>query len=712
MRTIVAGLNDQVDFFQLIQQIIQNQNPQQALQTIVSNIKIHMMADVCSLYGFFNQELVLCATEGLNPDSIGKIRMKPGQGLTGEVFQKKTVVNVKDVSKDKRNLIFADAQEDPYYSYLGIPLTLQNETIGVLTLQTREPRIFSPIEISVITTILQQISPLLARLVGQKFSSKKDSYSHDILSGQILSAGFGKGMPLFPEIYDVHNFIPVTSTDIAAEIQRYRQAHRQISHDLETAAANQKKILGEDLSTIFDAHRLMLADRAFHQKNIQRIEAGLTVESAIALTANSLIQTLEKSQNSLFTEKTTDIRDLASRLLLYLSADFSGHKDTGEDFILIVNELLPSQIFFLDLNRLKGIVVENGSPTSHAVILATALNLPVLKISGAHNKVPDGRILYLDAHSGLLYCDPPANIRQTLEDQHVTVSQEYHPVSAFTKNKKEILIGANLGMLAEIPNIKKSGAQFIGLYRTEFPFMIRRQWPTVEEQTELYKKVLTKTGIPVTFRTLDIGYDKQLPYLDHPKEQNPALGWRGIRMSLSHPDIFCGQIEAILLACKAVSKNEQAKEIGKILLPMITHKEELDICLELIQGCEKKTHFKLPVGIMVETPAIALSLETVLQDISFLNIGTNDLVQFLLAADRDNPRLTSCYQYNHPAIRQILNNIIQKAGLANKPVYACGEMAGDPAGLEILLECGVKALSIPSLKIPEIRKKITGIVVN
>lgn len=718
--------------------ILQSHDLDETLNNIVALVARRTAADVCSIYLLDENEttLRLCATRGLSPESVGRVTMELGEGLTGLVVEERRVVATEEAQDHPRYRYFQETGEEQFHSFLGIPLLDRRKTIGVLVIQTREPRSFSPAEISTLSAIAFQVASIVinARLLDFIHQKEQEAQTYALalektrqnlqpaaepqrlsqdgpLRGIVAYPGLASGPAhVMVDTGGFAEFLEEDQVDPEEERQRIEQALEKTRIQTIFLEKRVAERLSADDASIFHTHLMILEDRAFLQRIEAQIEQGHCAAYALKKVVDHYINAFERMDDPYLRERAADMKDIGRRL----AANLSGREDQvlhlKHPGILIAKEVLPSDMAALDHEQILGIVTESGEKNSHAVIMAKALGIPALVgVKGAANSIAPEEKLILDANSGCLYVSPPPAIVEEysrLEEEARLESnrlEEFAQMPAVTCDGTPVVLRANIGLLSDIAIAQRNGAEGVGLYRTEFPYMIRGDFPDREEQYRLYSRVVEGfDGQPVTIRTLDIGGDKGLPYFSPPPEENPFMGWRSVRVSLDNRDIFRTQIEAILMA--------SIHGPVKLLFPMISGVEEIRACREVIAEARHnlstegiKFAGQIPVGVMIEVPAAVTMAAELAKEVDFFALGTNDLIQYMLAADRNNPLVSKYYDPLHPAILRVLHQVAEVAGKQQKGLCLCGEMATDPAHFLLLLGMGIREFSMAAPFIPRIK---------
>jgi phosphotransferase system, enzyme I, PtsP len=718
--------------------IHQSHDLDDTLKNIVTLVSKRMGTEVCSIYLLEDDQetLRLCASKGLSRKSIGKVTMKIGEGLTGLAAEKRQVVAIQEPEKDPRYRYFKETREERFHSFLGIPLFDRKTPIGVLTIQTKEPRKFSSDDISALSTIAFQASSIVinARLLEsiRKNEEEKSIVARELektrqtlldkerpplepkssaLRGTVAYPGLASGPAhVLDNNLGFADALEKGPVDTEKELQKLDltlEKTRIQTLFLEKRVAER---LSQNDAAIFHTHLMILEDRSFIDKLRSEICLGHNVSFSLKKIVDEYIEAFERMDDVYLRERAADIRDIGRRL----QSNLSDHQQTTLQLkcpgILIAQELLPSDMAALDHEKIKGIVTEAGERNSHAVIMAKSLGIPALVgVKGAVKATVPESLVIIDANSGCLYIDPPSHVVEEYHRLEADAGKELHRLEEFrnlpplTSDGRKVTLRANIGLVSDIDIALRNGAEGVGLYRTEFPYMTRGSFPDRNDQYQLYRKVIENfPDYPVTIRTLDIGGDKALPYFNPPKEDNPFMGWRSVRVSLDNLDIFRTQIEAILMAGVHGSV--------KLLFPMISGMEEIRACKDVIEEArenlrKEKIPFAqaMPIGVMIEVPSAVILAPQLAREVDFFALGTNDLIQYMLAADRNNPLVNKYYDPLHPAILQVLNQVAQTARDQGKGLCLCGEMASDPMNFLVLYGMGINEFSMPAPFIPRIK---------
>jgi phosphotransferase system enzyme I (PtsP) len=601
---------------------------------------------------------------------------------------------------------------------MGVPILRAGRVLGVLAIQNRTRRQYSEEEIETLETVAMVLAELAA--------------SGELVSQEELRPG--DGIALLPLRLDGVTFCPGLAKGIAVLHEASLQLQQLVAEDPEREAERLTSALDELHSSIdqllnagdlgqgehfevLETYRLFARDQGWRSRMMEAVQSGLTAEAAVQKVQNDTRARMREVSDPYLRERLSDLDDLANRLLRHLlGAEAPGMRRLPDEAIVVARSMGPAELLDYDRTRLKGLVLEEGSQNAHVAIVARALDIPVIgRCADLMQKVADGDPLVIDGDNEQLFIRPADEILQAFTEsmqQHLIKREGFaalRDLPAETLDGVRIDLHINAGLLLDMPQIAATGAAGIGLYRTEIPFMISHEYPDVVRQTEIYRKAIDGAGdVPVIFRTLDIGSDKVLPYWNRAPEENPAMGWRAIRIALDRPAILRQQLRAML--------NAAAGRRLSIMFPMVTEIAEFDACRRLLEAEVKRCKAagqKLPepllVGAMVEVPALLWQLPELLDRADFLSVGSNDLQQFLFAADRDNPAAAGRYDTLAPAMVRVLTEVARVAAAAGKPFSLCGEMAGDPIAAMALIALGYRSLSMSPPRVLPMRAAIRNL---
>jgi len=692
----------------LIQEVNVARNLEQALAIIVQRIKQIIEADVCSVYlaDSNNDHYVLMATEGLQPEAVGQVRLGAGEGLVGLVAKRAEPLNLDDAPSHPRYRYFPISGEEQFHAFLGVPIIHHREVVGVLVVQRHAKTHFDEDNETLMITMAAQLAGAIAHaevsgdLAGLDNKLESGDSSRALL-GQTGEPGIAIGticvMYPFADIRAIPNRQVENVTD---EIITFNAAINAVKKDMKTLASRLHDKLPTEERALFDVYSLMLDSESFTGVTRSRIEAGNWAPGALRETIEEHEELFNQMEDAYLRERVEDVRDLGRRVLMYLQQNKQEAREFPPNTILVGEEITASMLAEVPSQNLCGVISVRGSSTSHVAILARALGIPaVMGATDLQVGRIDGAEVIADGYSGRVYIKPPEGVRkeyERLRDEETALSEELQALKDLpseTQDGQHVALYVNTGLLSDLTPTRQSGAEGIGLYRTEFPFMVRQRFPGEAEQYEIYRQVLEAFAPrPVVLRTLDVGGDKALPYFPI-QEDNPFLGWRGIRITLDHPEIFLVQVRAMMRASVGLNNLN-------ILLPMISDVSELHDALALVHQAygellEDGVDVAMPkVGVMIEVPSAVYQAGSLSRRVDFLSIGTNDLTQYLLAVDRNNARVAELYDSLHPAVIRAMLQVVESARVHNKPVSVCGEMAGDPAAAILLVGMGIHSLSM------------------
>ena len=748
VRRTAHGLSILEDIGQIISH---SHDLQESLESIVRVVAERMETEVCSLYIFEpkSRALTLWATEGLNRASVGKVRMGIDEGLTGMVLERLEPVMVVDALAHPRYKYFPETGEERYHSFLGVPVLEKKKPLGVLVVQTLRRRRFGGDELRLLKAIAGQVGSIVvqARLSESLQSKEKErkEYRHRMMEAiRRLQAyegspseeegkSAGEERPRHPRLVGLgaspgfgmapaHILRPAVSfdglddlrgEDPAVEWSRFQAAVRESIEQVERLKARMSRRLPEVDTKLFDTHRMMLEDKGFLEKIHVFVSEGLSAETALQRTVDEYVGAFGRMTDRYMKERAIDVRDIGHRLLRNLLGVEEQSRRLAQDVVIVAEELTLSDLAVIEPEHLKGIALATGGVTSHASILAKSFEIPtVVGVDRLLESVQEGDSVIVDGNSGIVYVSPSKDVLgeyERLDREYRAFNlelEEVRELPAITRDGHQVRLDANVGLFGDLNFAREHGAEGVGLYRTEFPFLSYRDFPDEDEQVELYRKVIGEVPSGrVTIRTLDLGADKYPSYLRLAKEENPFLGWRSIRISLEMQDVFKAQLKAIL----------RASAFGevKLLFPMISSLEEVWRAKELLDEAQEELvrdgvafDEDLPVGIMIEVPSAVYQVRELVREVDFLSLGTNDLIQYLLAVDRNNRKVAPLYEPLHPAVLRAIHDVIAAAKAEGKWVGICGEMASDPLCCPVLVGFGIDELSMGPFFIPVIKRLI------
>lgn len=699
----------------IVQEVNTAKNLQETLEIMVNQIQLVMHVDACNVYlcDHNRQVNILMATHGLRVESLGKVRLKLTEGIVGLVRERAEPVNLEDAQTHPNYSAVHDTDEFRFHGFLGVPIIHFRRVIGVLVVRQKEHRKFAEEEVAFLVTLAAQLAGTIVHAIAQGDNS--GIFTRQIKEGKFIEGlagspgiAIGTAVVLYPvsELYSIPNKEP---QNIQREIESFQEAVEAVRQDMQGLADQLAPSLPTEDRALFDVYMLMLKSDSLIKNTIENIKRGNWAPGALRETVNEHSRMFQKMEDSYIRERAGDLEDIARRILLNLQKAEPVRKNFPDRTVLIGEDVSASMLAEVPRENLSAVVSVKGSGSSHVAILCRAMGVPA--VMGADD-LPvsklEGQKIIVDGYVGRVYVAPSEEMlnefyRLAREEEEMSAGLEaLSDLPAVTLDSHHIPLYANTGLLADITPSLNVGAEGIGLYRTEFPFLIRDRFPSEDEQRKIYQQVLeTFSPRPVVLRTLDIGGDKMLPYFPI-KEDNPFLGWRGIRVTLDHPEIFLVQIRAMMRAGAGLDNLH-------ILLPMVSSVGEVDEALKLIhQSYEELLQEEVPVhkpkvGVMIEVPSAVYLAKAFAKRVDFLSIGTNDLTQYILAVDRNNARVASLYDSLEPAVLQALQHVSINAHAFNKPVSVCGEMAGDPAAVLLLMGMGMDSLSMSATSLPRIK---------
>lgn len=695
---------------------------QAKLNTVVEVIGEGLDSEVCSVYLLREGMLELFATRGLAQEAVHVTRMAIGEGLVGTIAGNIETLNLAEAAAHPDFSYRPETGEDRYHSFAGVPIVRRERAVGVLCVQHVDPRRYEEVEIEALQTVAMVLSELIsnAGLVDDEEAALSPQQTGPVrLTGLALVKGLAAGAAVYhqPRITIEH----VMAEDRDAELQRVYLAFDKMREQIDRMASQAEFGVGGEHEEVLETYKMFAYDEGWSRRIIEAIDSGLTAEAAIERVQQRTRMRMRQIDDPLLADRMHDLEDLANRLLRIVSGQMGTAASMGlrQDSILIARNLGPAELLEYDKRRLKGVVLEEGSLTAHVVIVARAMGIPVLgRVRGLRGAVRDGDPLLLDASQGTVTVRPLPAMTEAFEARFAKSKERQaayaalRDVEPFTRCGTRITVLMNAGLRDDMPNLALTGADGVGLFRTEFQFLVSATLPARERQTRLYRDVLEAAGNrPVVFRTVDIGGDKVLPYLRHNDgelEENPAMGWRALRVALEREGLLKVQARALLEAAAGRTLN--------VMFPMVSEPWEFDAARGVFESQReflKKQKKLLPeairYGAMLEVPALAEQLDLIAPRLSFLSIGTNDLTQFLFAADRSHPKLAERYDWLSPAILRFLRRVLLSVAGHNVDVTVCGEMGGRRLEALALLGLGIHRLSITPASVGPIKELVRKI---
>ena len=708
---------------QIVQAFAQEADFAASVRLLANQVRAALDTEVCSIYLFNDARdgYRLAATEGLNTTQIGEVILAHDQGLVGLVGRRAEPLNL-DAAQDHPNFFLVpEIGEEPFNAFLGVPIIHQGRVLGVLVVQQRDTRRFDEGEEAFMVTLSAQLAAVVAhaQAVGDisQLGGKREKDVEGYFRGLAGSPGIGIGTSVV--LHPIANLESVPerlASDITVELTLLDRAVEAVRNDIRGITESFKTSLPQEELALFDAYLHMLDDNALAGDIRERVRLGQWAQGALKQVIREHVARFELMDDPYLKERGSDVKDLGVRVLGYLQRIREKKTQFPRDTILVGEEVTPSMLTSIPAERLRGVVSVRGSGSSHVSILARAMDIPA--VMGAVD-LPgydlEGVPLIVDGHYGEVYTYPS---KERLEDNRARIAEQklfeeeldaLKDLPCITQDGWRVQLWVNIGLSGDITRSLDRGAEGIGLFRTEVPFMSKDRFPTEVEQRAIYREHMEAfEPRPVTMRSLDIGGDKALSYFPI-SEENPFLGWRGIRVTLDHPEIFLIQVRAMLKA--------NAGLLGelRIMLPMISSLTELQAAQQLVaqayaEVIEEGVQVKRPqVGVLIEVPAAVYQARLLAKEADFIAVGSNDLTQYMLAVDRNNPRVAALYEEVHPAVISALREVARATHAEEKPLGICGELAGTPVGAVLLMAMGYHVLSMNATHLPTVKWVIRNI---
>ncbi len=701
---------------------------QAKLNTVVEVIAECLNSEVCSIYLLREGALELYATRGLAQEAVHVTRMALGEGLVGTIGGQVETLNLAEAATHPDFSYRPETGEDKFHSFAGVPIVRRERAVGVLCVQHVEPRRYEEVEIEALQTVAMVLAEMItnAGLVDDDGALGLTAAQTGPVQvkGLTLVKGLASGYAVYhqPRITIEHTM----AEDVEAERQRVYLAFDRMREQIDRMASQAEFGIGGEHEEVLQTYKMFAYDEGWARRINESIDSGLTAEAAIERVQQRTRMRMRQIDDPLLADRMHDLEDLSNRLLRTVSGQLgtAAAKGLRSDAILIARNLGPAELLEYDKRRLKGVILEEGSLTAHVVIVARAIGIPVLgRMRSFRTLVREGDHLLLDGDQGTAIVRPAAGTIEAFEARFAKNRERQAAYAALrdveprTRDGTRITVMMNAGLREDMTNLSLTGADGVGLFRTEFQFLVAATLPSRERQTRLYKEVMdAAAGRPVVFRTVDIGGDKVLPYLRHddgPGEENPAMGWRALRVALERDGLLKVQARALLEACAGRTLN--------VMFPMVAEPWEFDAAKAVFEGQlaflktrKKKLPEAIRYGAMLEVPALAEMLDVMLPKLEFLSIGTNDLTQFLFAADRSNPKLAERYDWLSPAILRFLGRVSGQVAASGEnghkvDLAVCGEMGGRQVEALALLGLGIRRLSITPASVGPIKELISKI---
>ncbi|MBN9016558.1 MAG: phosphoenolpyruvate--protein phosphotransferase [Rhizobiales bacterium] len=677
---------------------------QDRLDKIVAQIASNMVAEVCSVYVLRADDVLeLYATEGLNRAAVHQTGLRVGQGLVGLIAAEARPLNLPNAQSHPAFAYLPETGEEIYNAFLGVPILRAGRTLGVLTVQNRSHRTYFDEEVEALQTTAMVLAEMIA--VGELEGLARPGTSLDVkrpisLKAAPLSEGIALGHVVLHEPRVV--VTALIAEDIEAELQRLETAIAHLRLSVDDMLSRDDIALAGEHRDILEAYRMFAYDRGWARRMEEAIQNGLSAEAAVEKVQSDMRARLLRQTDPFLRERLHDFDDLANRLLRQLMGKGAGDRSPmPKDGVIVARNMGAAELLDYDRSQIRGLVLEEGGPTSHVAIVARALGIATIgRANNIVSLVENGDAIILDGDTGEAHIRPAVDVEAAYGEKvkfRAKRQAQYRLLRnkpAVTRDGVRVNLNMNAGLLVDLPHLAEAGAEGIGLFRTELQFMVASTMPRMKDQTALYASVLDATReLPVTFRTLDIGGDKVLPYMRNHPEENPALGWRAIRLGLDRPGLLRMQFRALLRAAAG-------REL-RVMLPMVTEVWEIDKARELLdRELQQLTHHgreppsRILLGSMVEVPSLLFQLDRLMAAVDFVSVGSNDLLQYLTASDRGNTQVASRFDALSRHFLRALKLIVDAADAAGKPVTLCGEIAGRPLAALALVALGFRSLSM------------------
>jgi phosphotransferase system enzyme I (PtsP) len=687
---------------------------QERLDKIVRHIAANMVAEVCSVYVLrADNVLELFATQGLNPGAVHEASLKVGQGLVGTIASTAQPLNLDDAQSHPAFAYLPETGEEIFHSFLGVPILRSGRALGVLVVQNQARRTYADDEVEALETTAMVLAELIA--AGELEGLNKQGTALDLsrpvqLSGTPLAEGIGLGYVVLhePRVVVTNLF----NEDVESEVVRLREALGRLRISIDDLLGRREVASDGEHREVLEAYRMFANDRGWVRRMEEAIANGLTAEAAVEKVQSDNRARMMRQQDPYLRDRLHDFDDLAYRLLRELVGKPHGpiEERITHDYIVVARNMGAAELLDYSKENLRGLLLEEGAATSHVVIIARALGIPVVgQLPNLLSLAESGHAVIVDGDDGVVHLRPAADIETAYAEKvkfrarRQATYAELKDKPSLTQDGVKIDLMINAGLAMDLPQLEQSGAAGIGLFRTELQYMVASRFPRPKEQEELYRSVLRIAGDKtVTFRTLDIGGDKVLPYGNTVHEENPALGWRAIRLSIDRPGLIRMQIRALL---KAAGGGRL-----KVMLPMVTEVREyrkvkaiIEREMTILSGFGHKMPADLKLGAMIEVPALMWQLDELMGEVDFVSVGSNDLFQFAMAVDRGNPRMSDRFDPLSRPFLRILRQIVVKANEYDRPVTLCGELAGRPLPAMALAGIGFRSLSMASSSIGPVK---------
>jgi phosphotransferase system enzyme I (PtsP) len=693
---------------------------QSRLDRIVRQIAGLMVAEVCSIY-LKRQDgsLELFATEGLNPGAVHNTFMKRGEGLVGRCAELAVPINEPDAQNHPSFSYRPETGEEIYHSFLAVPILRGGDVLGVLTVQNKRHKEYSDEDVEVLQTTAMVLAEhlLSGAVAGANAGAEFSRAVGHVVRGQPISEGLALGHVVLHEARVV--VTELEAKDPVEEDRRLDTAMEELKASIDEMLEQGDLSATGEHRDVLEAYRMFAHDRGWLRRMKEAIKRGMTAEAAVERAQNDTRARMLRQSDSYWRERLRDLDELSDRLLRILSGRPRAHAGAANllhDTVLVARTMGAADLLDYDRTRLRGLVLEDSGGQSHVAIVAKALGIAAVgNARGVMERVDQGNPIIVDAESGEVHIRPSSEVIAAYGDKarfRARRHRKYRALRdrpALTKDGQRIELHINAGLLMDVPHLGESGADGIGLFRTELQFMVSATLPRLERQIQMYRAVVAEAGQkPVVFRTLDVGGDKVLPYLRQPQEENPALGWRAIRLGLDRPGLLRTQVRALLRATAGVEL--------RLLLPMVSAVGEVDMAralidreLALLARRAMSGPTKVLLGVMIEVPSLLFELDALLPRVDFVSVGSNDLLQYFFAADRNNTRVSARYDALSAAPLRALASIADAAAQHGRPLSLCGEMASRPLEAMALIGLGYRSISMAPASVGPVKSMILSL---
>jgi len=687
------------------------------LDQVATLIANDMVAEVCSVYVMRAGEVLeLFATRGLKPEAVHRTRLRVGEGLVGLIAASARPVALPEAQSHPNFAYRPETGEEIFQSLMGVPILREGRVLGVLVIQNKTQRHYAEEEVEALETVAMVLAEMLASGGVLDPEEQRLAEGSSLLPARLTGVVLNEGLAIGTAVLHQRGLVirRLVAENPAEELARLRGALGELAATLERLFQESDLAHQGEHREVLETYRMFAEDRGWVARIEEAIASGLTAEAAVQKVQNDTQARMAQASDPYLRERLYDLDDLANRLLHHLVGGAASAESLPEDAILVARQLGPAELLDYDRTRLRGVVLAEGSPTAHVAIVARALDIPMLgRAPEALTRIRPGDAVILDGNNGQVLVRPRENVRQSFRqalddrERRRRLFAATRELPAVSRDGVRVSLSINAGLQIDMPQLHECGADGVGLYRTEVPFMVRDSFPSVADQQELYAHVLAvAAGKPVVFRTLDIGGDKALPYWSSGEEENPAMGWRALRIGLDRPALLRQQLRALVRAA--------AGQRLHVMFPMVSQVAEFQAARAMLErelALAAAPPTAVACGVMLEVPALLFQLDELFAAVDFVSIGSNDLLQFLFASDRGNPRLTRRYELTSSTMVRLLRDLTARAGAAGVPLSLCGEAAANPLDAMMLVGCGLRQLSMPPAAVAPVKTMIRSLEV-